>query len=96
VSSKADALAAARQSTATSGPPESVRSCPTELAWIEIILRDENNNPVPNQEYKITTVDGREITGMLDATGKARVEGIKPGECQVTFPLFDKREWNPV
>lgn len=96
MSSKADALAAARQSSASSGAPGTVQQCPNENAWIEIVLQDEDGNPVPDQEYKITTVDGREVTGVLDAKGKARVEGIQPGNCKVTFPLFDKREWKPA
>jgi type VI secretion system secreted protein VgrG len=55
---------------------------------------DENGKPVPGEEYKVTLPDGSTVaSGTLDAKGKARVEGIDPGSCKVTFPNLDKDSW---
>jgi hypothetical protein len=62
--------------------------------WIEIALVDETGNPVAGQGYKIRLADGTEMTGNLDSRGLARVEGIDPGTCKVTFPDLDQRSWN--
>jgi type VI secretion system secreted protein VgrG len=64
--------------------------------WIEIRLVDEDGKPVPGEEYKITLPDGSTVaSGTLDEKGKARVEGIDPGTCKVTFPNQDKSAWGP-
>ncbi|MEO8129382.1 MAG: carboxypeptidase-like regulatory domain-containing protein [Bryobacteraceae bacterium] len=62
--------------------------------WIEIALVDTDGNPVPGESYKITTPGGGEVTGTLNEKGKARVEGIDPGTCIVTFPVLDRDSWS--
>jgi type VI secretion system secreted protein VgrG len=62
-------------------------------SWIEIELIDEEDNPVPGEQYKITLPDGSVKTGTLDQNGFARVDGIDPGTCKVTFPNLDKEAW---
>jgi hypothetical protein len=64
-----------------------------KLSWIEIELVDEENKPVPGEPYKITTSDNKVESGTLDNKGFARVEGIEPGTCKVTFPKLDKDAW---
>jgi type VI secretion system secreted protein VgrG len=64
--------------------------------WIEIELVDTEGNPVPGEQYKITLPDGSTVaSGSLDGKGKARVDGIDPGSCQVTFPKLDQSAWKP-
>ena len=66
-------------------------------SWIEIELVDEDNNPIPGERYKITLPDGKTIaTGTLDQNGFARVEGIDPGTCKITFPRLDKEAWEKI
>lgn len=67
-----------------------------EKTWIEIELVDESDEPVPGEKYKITLPDGRVTTGTLDQNGFARVDGIDPGTCQVTFPELDKDAWEKI
>ncbi len=63
-------------------------------SWIEIELVDEDNNPVPGERYKITLPDGKTLAeGTLDEKGFARVDGIDPGTCKITFPRLDKDAW---
>ena len=61
--------------------------------WIEIELVDEEDNPVPGEKYKCTMKDGTVDTGTLDNKGFKRIEGMDPGECQITFPNLDKEAW---
>jgi hypothetical protein len=69
-------------------PPKMV-----ELTWIEIHLVDEDGKPVPGERYRVITPDRLVREGNLDAEGKARIEGLRPGTCQVTFPYLDGEEW---
>jgi hypothetical protein len=62
---------------------------------VEIALVDQDGNPVPGEQYQIVVPDGTQVNGMLDANGLARVEGIDPGNCQITFPKLDKKSWHP-
>src|SRR5881227_2766391 len=63
--------------------------------WIEINLVDEEGQPVPGEPYVITLPDGSTVAdGTLDQKGFARVDGIDPGTCKVTFPNLDKEAWD--
>jgi type VI secretion system secreted protein VgrG len=62
--------------------------------WIEIKLVDTENKPVPGEPYRITLPDGQTVAeGTLDEKGFARVDGIDPGTCKVTFPNLDTSVW---
>lgn len=90
----ANSLAAARQDSATTADPKLVTDCPDQTKhWIEIVLEDENGVRIPHEEYLITEKGGREHPGVLDGNGFARVDGIDPGNCQVSFPRRDQSEW---
>jgi hypothetical protein len=74
-------------------PPPTVVSA-DKKHWIEIALVDENGHPVPGKAYKICLPNGRVVTGTLDSKGLARVNGIEPGTCKVSFPELDRTTWN--
>ena len=61
---------------------------------MEIELADEEGNPVALETYQIELPDGSLISGTLDEDGQARVEGIDPGNCKITFPKLHKDTWN--
>ena len=42
---------------------------------------------------EITLPDGTVAQGTLDNNGFARVDGIDPGSCQITFPNLDTEAW---
>jgi hypothetical protein len=94
MSSMLNSLSAARQDAVTSPEPQAATSCPPTIKdWIEIVLEDQNGVRIPKQEYLVTAPDGAEYSGVLDRNGYARVDGITPGACQVSFPRIDQSEW---
>lgn len=74
-------------------PPATPEEEAEKTAWIEIELVDEADQPVPGERYEITLPDGTVASGTLDDRGFARVDGITPGTCQVTFPALDADAW---
>ena len=66
---------------------------PAKAGWIEIELVDEEDAPVPGVPYKVTLPDNKVAEGTLDATGFARIDGIDPGTCKVSFPTLDEEAW---
>jgi len=76
-------------------PPETEEEA-EKKSWIEIEMIDEENEPVPGEKYKITLPDDSVAEGTLDNKGFARVNGIDPGTCKITFPELDKDAWEKV
>lgn len=62
-------------------------------SWIEIVLVDEEDNPVPGEEYEIVLPDKTVQKGSLDEKGFARVDGVEPGNCEISFPKLDRDAW---
>jgi hypothetical protein len=74
-------------------PPKTKDEKEKKKAWIEIELVDDEDKPVPGESYKITLPDDTVAEGTLDEKGFARVDGIEPGTCKITFPDLDKNAW---
>jgi hypothetical protein len=66
-----------------------------EQHWIEIVLTDDQGNPVAGEAYFVELPDGSSISGRTDANGRARVEGVDPGTAKVSFPDMDKSVYTP-
>lgn len=69
---------------------------PTDTAWIEIQLVDEDGQPVCGQAYTIITPDGHTHRGYTDSLGTARITRIHPGACTVSFPDLDAGSWEAL
>jgi len=67
-----------------------------KTSWIEIEMVDEEDEPVTGEIYKITLPDDSVAQGSLDNKGFARIEGIDPGTCKITFPDLDKDAWEKI
>ena len=68
-----------------------------ERSWIEIELVDEDDQPVTGERYRITLPDGTTVAqGTTGSDGVARVSGIDPGTCKITFPDLDKDAWEKI
>jgi hypothetical protein len=68
-------------------------AAPDRKDWLAIELVDKDGRPVPRIGYKVTGPDGAEHTGVTDSYGRARIEGLPPGECMITFPDLHAAEW---
>ncbi len=68
-----------------------------ELTWIAIRLEyeDGSGEGVAYARYTLKLPDGEVREGNLDRHGNARVDGLHPGMCEVTFPEFDARTGAP-
>ena len=70
------------------------QGAPTDKkVWVEIELLDQAGKPVTNEPYSIKLPDGTTSEGSTDELGRARVDGIDPGNCQITFLNLDQRSW---
>jgi type VI secretion system secreted protein VgrG len=77
-------------------PPETDEEKKKKCSWIEIELIGEDGKPYPGEAYQIKCPDGSLASGTLDEKGFARLEGIEPGSCDITFPGLDKEAWEPA
>jgi hypothetical protein len=69
---------------------------PNKTHWISIELVDELGKHVPYEEYRITLPDGTVIEDSLDKRGRAKVTGVDPGSCKVSFPNRDTKDWKRI
>lgn len=77
-------------------PPATKAEKAQKKSWIEIELVDKEGKPVPGEAYRVTLPDGEKVAeGTVDEKGFARVDGIEPGTCKVTFPRLEKQAWKP-
>lgn len=67
-----------------------------ETTWVSILLVDDADppQPVPGVRYTIELPDGATREGRLDRLGRARIDGIDPGTCKVSFQDLDGRDWS--
>jgi len=84
-------LSAAQQDTLQSDEPSAVKPCPLKKHWIEIVLQDDLGDPIANADYLVVEPAGAEHRGKLDSNGYARIDGLKPGTCDVSFPKLYKK-----
>ena len=65
-----------------------------ETYWLEIVMVDEEDQPVPNERYRVKFPDGNLREGRLDANGVARFPNLAmEGRCEVCFPDRDQEAW---
>lgn len=74
--------------------PPTAEEAKEKNSWIEIEMVNEEDEAVTGMAYRITLPDGETVAeGTLDDKGCARIEGIEPGSCKITFPNLDKDAW---
>ena len=61
---------------------------------IEIELRDDKGEPVPNARYIIVAPGSDTREGTTNREGWARANGLLPGMCTVSFPDIHGPEWS--
>jgi type VI secretion system secreted protein VgrG len=78
-----------------STPVKPYKPDPEKKSWVEIKLVDKEGKGLAGERYRVELPDGSVVEGSLDDKGEARVEGIDPGQCKVTFPDRDGKAWKP-
>lgn len=85
--------------------PQQAKAAPASAAqqqqkvkenWVAIELKNADGTPAAGAWYRIAAPDGRIIEGQLDSAGRARVDGVTPGQCQITFPEYHSQAWRPA
>lgn len=70
-----------------------VKPCPLDKPthFLEIELRDEDGEPVADEEFRVVLPSGEAVRGFLDGAGFQRFGPIEDaGQCQVSFPNLDQ------
>lgn len=62
-------------------------------AWIEVLVVDEQDQPIPHQEYEIRLSDGRVRTARTNEHGILRYEWLPDGECEISLLGLDEGAW---
>ena len=83
------------EARATSEAPAPAKQKPIEdpKTWVGIELVDDVGRAVAGQRYVVKVPEGVVNEGRLDAQGRARISGIDPGVCEISFPDIDAKEW---
>lgn len=68
--------------------PSALRKLKDE-GWIEIAFVDGGGEPVADVAFDLRLADGQTQSGKTSKMGSARLEGVTPGECTVSFPTID-------
>ncbi len=79
-------------SSHSSGPPPPQQ----QVTWVAIELKSSDGEPMVGQTYQLTTPDGKVRQGTLDKNGRARVDHVKAGQCEISFPDLDGKDWSPA
>ncbi len=54
--------------------------------WVEIELKNQAGDLIPDEDYILTLPDGSQRKGKLDKQGKAIEKDVPPGDCKLEFP----------
>ncbi len=76
-------------SSSTSGSGEETAPPPkkTEKTWFRATLKDEDGEPMADEDYTLIDTDGVKRTGKLDPNGEVYIPAIlPPGQCTISFP----------
>jgi|SRR3954469_201940 hypothetical protein len=77
-------------------PPETKEDKEKKTSWIELEMVGEDDKPIPGVRYRVTLTDDTVEEGTLDEKGFARIDGIEPGNCKITFPDLDGEAWEKI
>ncbi|HEY8211708.1 MAG TPA: carboxypeptidase-like regulatory domain-containing protein [Myxococcaceae bacterium] len=75
-------------------PPPMQEEATEKLDFIALEMKDEDGEPMAYARYVVELPDGGKREGRLNANGYARIDGVNPGQCKVTFPDYDESSWS--
>lgn len=84
-----------KQEIKTFKPEEAKDSEEKEKSWIALKLKDkESGKGIAGEPYEVKLADGSVATGTLDSQGEAKVDGVDPGNCEITYPNLHEKKWD--
>lgn len=79
---KAQPKSSAGEDTPAPPPPKK-----EQKTWFKAILKDEDGEPMANEDYILVDTDGVKREGKLDGDGAVYIPSIlPPGDCTISFP----------
>lgn len=79
-----------------SDEPEDLSDIVERLTWIEVLIEDEDQQPVANVAYKLVLPDGSVRIGKTNQAGILRYDRIPVGECKLELTELDTQAWKVV
>lgn len=73
-----------------------IQPCRDNQHWIEVVLLDKDNEPIPGEHYELRLPDQSLRKGRLNREGSVKFEGIVAGDASIAFPGIDAQEWAPL
>jgi hypothetical protein len=64
----------------------SAKAPPEEKDFLALELIDDQGDPVAGARYRVTDSAKQVHEGVLNASGRALVDGIAPGSCEIAWP----------
>lgn len=74
-------------------PPHEPEDIVEEDDWIEVLIADEDGEPVSGVAYELELPDGSVRRGRTNRFGIARCGPIPSGTCKLTLPELDESAW---
>lgn len=65
-----------------------------KVTWVELELKDALGHPLAGERFRVVAHGGGEHEGALDGAGFARIDGLAPGPCRISFVDLDGAEWD--
>jgi hypothetical protein len=88
-----DASSAPTLKRAPGAGPAPAKKEREEPHWIEIAVTNESGAVMAGVAYLILTAEKQQHGGVTDSRGRARLDDIVAGPCQISFPDLDDDEW---
>lgn len=57
----------------------------TAPGWVDVVVRDDEGEPLPRVAYTLELADGEVVEGELDGDGRAREEEVLRGVCRLAI-----------
>lgn len=86
ISGSGDVLVGTQGGGAAFSPVSMLTQLAQTPTWISFDLADQHGKAYAHEPYVLTTADNVTHKGQLDASGAARLDGIRRGTCSLHFP----------
>lgn len=64
---------------------------PVVTTFVALRLVDQAGRPVARKRFVVRDARGAEHRGKTDGDGAARIDGLAPGQCEISFPKLEKK-----